>query len=605
MQKIPLLRKDVIAFLTKLPKDPGIYKFIGRNKSPIYIGKAKNIRKRVSSYFQNSKDKPQKIVNLMDEAEFLHITVTNNELEALLLEQNQIKEIRPKFNVQFKDDKGYPWIKISSSKKFPSAKSFLGKKEDKDKLYGPYPNSYAVKDALGLIQKVFKIRNCNDSVFKNRSRPCLQFEIGRCSAPCVNLINREDYCKDVNSAQMLLEGKSEELLSGFYLLMDNFSNSQQYEKAAGYRDKISALRDIQRNQSIGGFKKERDAIALCIENGAAKIGITRVKKGWITGHENFTPKTSISNRLLLEAFLKAHYLNRSYCPGIIVLQEEVDDKPLIEKALSRHHGKKVRIITKPGAKDKGLLQIARSNTMISVKRSSKEKNDISSVLMSLKETLNLKKEIKLIESYDISHHSGAGAVAGCVTYSKNGKVKEKYRLFNISLKNAGNDIASMKEAIERRFLHNPKKLENPDLIIIDGGKTHLKAIKKKIDSLRIKGIELISISKGARRKLSMDSIHTIDGSVIRIAQGSRDHFLLQEIRDETHRFSIENQKKKRAKQSIKSTLDSINGIGEIKRKLLLRYFGSVNQLERASILDLSNVPGIGPKLAKLIYNHLH
>ena len=587
-----------------LPSSPGIYQFIGKDKLPIYIGKAKNIRKRVGSYFRNSDKKSKKIDHLVKEASYLEIIITNTELEALLLEQRLIKEKKPKYNVQFKDDKGYPWIRIEVSKKFPGAKSFLGTKDQKEIYFGPYPNFYSVKQTLNLIHKTFKLRSCTESFFKNRTRPCLQYEIGRCSGPCVGLISVKDYTEEVKATSLLLEGRSEEIISNFYSKMDAYSKKMSYEKAAIYRDKISALRDIQRNQSIAGFSKERDAIVASSFGGITKVGVTHVHNGWIPGHENFIQKTKGIEESVVNSFIKSHYFSNNFCPKTLVLEDYLEDKREIETALSLFHKKKIKIITRPAKKDKGLLEISLSNTRFSLERLSKETKDISHLLISLQEQLKLKNKINLIESYDISHHSGTGAVGGCVAYSKLGRNKEHYRLYDIADVNAGNDIASMEEVIRRRFSHKSILLK-PDLILIDGGRIHLKHIKDLLCKLSISDIEILAISKGARRKADMDSIHAADGSVTRIIKGSKTHLFLQEIRDETHRFSISTQKKKQVKLSMQSNLDDIKGLGVNKKKLLLRYFGSLEQVKKANIQDLMNVSGIGKKIATLIYNHLH
>jgi len=606
MQALPNSRNEIISFLRELPKDAGIYKFIGEKKIPIYIGKAKNIKNRVGSYFQLS-GRTEKVINLVKDAKFLEITVTSTELEALLLEQFLIKEFKPKYNVQFKDDKGYPWIKLETSSDFPSAKSYLGKKDDKETYFGPYPNSYAVRDTLGLIQKTFKLRNCSDSFFKNRNRPCLQYQIEKCSAPCVGLISKEDYLQDVKATSMLLEGKSEDLITDLYSSMDLHSKNQSYEKAGFYRDKISALRDIQRSQSISGFSKERDALYLATVNGNTRIGITHVHKGWITGHENYIQETEGLEESVFETFIKRYYLSNNYCPQSLVIGQELINKKETEEALSEYHNKRVRIISKSNQKDKGLLEITKSNTILASRRKSKDTKDLSSIFGALKKQLYFKKDIRVIESYDISHHSGSGAVGGCVVYGEEGKVKEKYRLFNISKDNAGDDIASMKEVINRRFKNKDIGLSKPSLIIIDGGRNHLNAVRSTLIELELglDDIELLSISKGARRKAEMDSIHTLENRVIRIKKGSISHLFIQEVRDETHRFSILNQKNKQSKLLMRSTLDNINGLGINKKKVLLRYFGSLEQVKRASYSDLMNVSGIGPKIASLIYNELH
>ena len=600
---VPLSKSKLKDFLNELPENPGVYKFLDESKRIIYIGKAKSLRNRISSYFTNSFDKEKKLKRLVYLLNSLEITITNSELEALLLEQYLIKKEKPKFNVQFKDDKGFPWIKIEKSKEFPSAKSFLGKKDIEDEFYGPFPSSYAVQESLRSLQKLFKLRNCSDSFFKNRTRPCIQYEIGRCSAPCLGYISKTEYMKEVDSAKLLLLGKSEELASSFYNLMDKHSKAKSFEKAAIYRDKISSLRDIQRLQSVTGHSQERDAVSICTINGETKVGITHVNGGWVTGHENFIAKNNNLEGHLLENFIETHYLNEAYCPKNIIIREVIRNKEMLELALSEYHQRKIRIISKLTKKDRGLMKICEDNTRFSFQKRTK-KNKAIPAFDSLQEELGLVKKIDLIESYDISHHSGSAAVAGCVVYSKNGKEKNKYKIFNISNKNSGRDIASMVEVIGRRFTDTNLSMEIPSLIIIDGGRVHLLHIIKELKSLGLEEISVISISKGARRKLEMDSIHKQDGSSVRVSKGSLAHKFIQEIRDETHRFSITMQKKKLRKLSTTSSLDSLEGVGPKRKRLLIRYFGSVEQIKRASASDLVNIPGLGKKTATSIYNQL-
>tara|TARA_X000000368_G_scaffold226576_1_gene178822 strand:+ start:4137 stop:5978 length:1842 start_codon:yes stop_codon:yes gene_type:complete len=600
---VPLSKNKLKDFLRDLPKNPGVYKFLDESKKVIYIGKAKNLRNRIPSYFANSSNKTKKLKKLVYLLKSIEITITNSELEALLLEQYLIKEKKPKFNVQFKDDKGFPRIKIESSKEFPSAKPFLGKMNSQDKFYGPFPSSYAVQESLRSLQKIFKLRNCSDSFFKNRTRPCIQYEIGRCSAPCLGYISKKEYMKEVDSASLLLLGKSEELTSSFYSLMDKHSKAKSFEKAAIYRDKISSLRDIQRLQSVTGHSQERDAVSICTINGETKVGITHVNGGWVTGHENFITQNNIVEGSLLRNFIQTYYLSEVYCPKNIIVGEAIQNKEMIELALSEYHNKKVRVISKLATKDKGLMKICEDNTRLSFHKAGIKHRAIPA-LDSLQEELSLTKKIDLIESYDISHHSGSAAVAGCVVYSKNGKEKNRYRLFNISKENSGNDIASMVEVVKRRFTDTNLDKEIPSLIIIDGGKVHLSHVTQELKRLGLKEISVISISKGVRRKLEMDSIHKQDDSSIKVSKGSLAHKFIQEIRDETHRFSITMQKKKQTKLSTASALDSLEGVGPKRKKLLIRYFGSVEQIKRASIIDLINIPGLGKKTAKSIYNQL-
>ena len=597
---IPATDKEIKNFIREIPSNPGVYKFLDKFKSPLYIGKAKSLNKRLASYFRAS-SRSEKINKLIESAKFIEFSLTNTELESLLHEQYLIKSFKPKFNVQFKDDKGYPWIRIETHNSFPAARSFLGKKQDNGKFFGPFPNSYAVRDALKLVQKTFKLRNCSDSYFKNRSRPCLQHEIGRCSAPCVGLINEEDYADEVRGADLLLSGKSEDLVQEFYSLMDNFASKQQYEKAAVYRDRISALRDIQRTQSVAGFNKNRDAIYLTTSKGKRKIGVSSVNGGWVTGHKNFILEGGIEEKETLESFIGHHYLSSKNCPSLLVINQELTNKNLIEKALSEFHEKRISIITKPSKKDKGLLEICRVNTEFILKKD-KTDSDIDYKLDELKKALQIK-EIETIESYDISHHSGDNGVAGCVVYNHEGKAKELYRTYNISEKNSGNDIGSMLELIERRFTN--KRNNTPSLIIIDGGRTHLNQVHKKMKDIGISSVNIISISKGVRRKAAFDSIHLTGGESRIVKEGSVFHNFIQEIRDETHRYAISSQKRKSVKSSLGSSIDKLSGVGDTRKKLLLRYFGSLEQIKRASVDDISEVSGIGTITAKSIYKQLH
>jgi len=599
---IPIRGEEIKEFIKQMPSSPGVYKFLDEFDEPLYIGKAKLLNKRIASYFRQS-SRSNKIIKLLQQSKSLEVVLTNTELESLLHEQFLIKELKPKFNVQFKDDKGYPWIKIETNKTFPAAKSFLGKKLENGKFYGPFPNGYAVRDALKLIQKTFKLRNCSDAYFKNRTRPCLQHEIGRCSAPCIGYISEIEYSSEVKRAELLLEGKSEDLINNFYTEMDKFSLNKDYEKAAIYRDRISALREIQRSQSITGFNKSRDAIYVSNSLNKVKVGVTSVKQGWMTGHKNFLQSNGFDHEDILDNFITQKYLTYKECPDFLIINQRLKNKNLLEKALSRKFSRKIGIITRPGKKDKGLLEACKANTEYAQNKNKLDKN-IKNKFEKLKEGLNLKFDIELIESYDVSHHAGKNAVAGCVVYSANGKAKDLYRSYNISKPNWGNDIASMIELIERRFSGADSKTL-PNLVIIDGGKTHLKKVKEKFKDLGINGIKVISISKGSRRKATFDTIHLSSSQSIAINQTSTFHQFVQEIRDETHRYSINIQKKKMRKTSIMSSLDDLSGIGRARKKILLRYFGSIEQIKRASIDDLREVSGIGKNTAEKIYKAMN
>lgn len=591
--------------LNFLPTEPGIYRFLDSAKQVIYIGKAKNLRKRIKSYFSKSKAQSRKLKRLTSESIFLEITITTSELEALLLEQHSIKELKPKYNVQFKDDKGYPWIKISTSKEYPAAISFRGTKNSKDQYFGPFPSSFAVKNSLKIIQKIFKIRDCKDAFFKNRKRPCLQYEIGRCSAPCVKAISKKDYLKEVQQASNLLEGKTSDLLEVMYLEMDNYSSNKSYEKAADYRNKISSLREIQRDQSIAGHNKDRDAISISQSRGRNRIGVTSVRGGWIVSHKNFTQENSSLKEGLLDSFLSSYYTKESTCPDIILVSEDLIDKQTIQKSLSEYHHKKVSITNKIRNKDIGLMKISQTNTDLYLKRQERNKKNLSIILNSLKEKLNLKEEINLIESYDISHFSGRNALAGQITYNKTGKVRDLYRTYNISKENSGNDIGSMEEVIRRRLTKKGSELNLPSLILIDGGYVHLKAVRNVLDRLSVEGVCLLAISKGARRKPETDLIHTETGKKLSLRKNSPEFLFIQEIRDETHRFSITKQRNKELKSVSRSSLDAIDSVGIERKRALLRFFGSFDQIEKASPKDLMKVRGVGKRTADIIFRNLH
>ena len=605
MQNFIRLSNKKINNLNFIPTEPGIYRFLDSGKQVIYIGKAKNLRKRVKSYFSKSKAQSRKLMRLRSKSVFLEIIITNTELEALLLEQHSIKELKPKYNVQFKDDKGYPWIKLSTSKEYPAAISFRGAKDSKDKYFGPFPSSFAVKNTLKIIQKIFKLRDCKDAFFKNRKRPCLQYEIGRCSAPCVKAISKKDYLKEVQQASNLLEGKANEVLEVLYLEMDKHSSNKSYEKAAKCRNKISSLREIQRDQSIAGYSKDRDAISISYSGERTKVGVTSVRGGWIVSHKNFTQENFSLKEGVLDSFLSSYYTRESTCPNVILVSEDLIDKHNIQIALSEYHNKKVSITNKIRNKDIGLMKISQTNTDLYLKRHKRNKKNLTKVLSSLTEKLELKEAINLIESYDISHFSGKKALAGQITYNQTGKVKDLYRTYNISKKNSGNDIGSMEEVIKRRFTKKGSELIQPSLILIDGSYTHLKAVRKVLDRLSVEGLSLLAISKGARRKPEMDLIHTETGKKLSLRKNSPEFLFIQEIRDETHRFSISKQRKKELKGASKSSLDTIESVGIKRKRDLLRFFGSFDQITKASLKDLMKVRGVGKTTANTIFRDLH
>lgn len=387
--------------------------------------------------------------------------------------------------------------------------------------------------------------------------------------------------------------------------MDNYSSNKSYEKAADYRNKISSLREIQRDQSIAGFNKDRDAISISHASDGNRIGVTSVRGGWIVSHKNFTQENLSFKEGVLDSFLSSYYTVENTCPSVILVPEDLMDKHTIQIALSEYHNKEVFITNKIRNKDIGLMKISQSNTDLYLKKHKRNKKNLSKVLSSLEGKLKLKEAINLIESYDISHFSGKNALAGQITYNREGKVKDLYRTYNISKENSGNDIGSMKEVIKRRFTKKSSELILPSLILIDGSFTHLKAVRKVLDRLSVEGVCLLAISKGARRKPEMDLIHTETGEKLSLRKNSPEFLFIQEIRDETHRFSIGKQRKKELKGASKSSLDAIEYVGIERKRALLRFFGNFDQISKASIKDLMKVKGVGKKTANIIYRDLH
>tara|TARA_B100000029_G_C17593912_1_gene963424 strand:- start:606 stop:2432 length:1827 start_codon:yes stop_codon:yes gene_type:complete len=605
MLKIPSSR-DFFSFIKDLPTSPGVYTFKDSNRKPLYIGKAKNLRNRLKSYLSDSENRPRKIKNLMTESSFLDLVLTKNELESLLLEQHLIKEERPKYNIQFKDDKGYPWISFQINREFPSVRSYQGRKVPGDLYFGPFPSSYSVKNVLDLIQKVFKLRDCSDSFFKNRNRPCLQFEIGKCSAPCVGYISKETYLKEIQQAKALLKGNSEDLIKNLYKSMDLYSNKKEYERAALYRDKISSLREIQRSQSTSGFLQERDAITFSKSSKDIRIGVTEVRGGWIVSHKNFISKETFEESFLIEKFISNYYLDKATIPKNIVVSEGLNDKKTLEKALSNFHKKNIKIISRPGKKDKGLLEISQSNTNFSLNRVKRSKRKLKNQFKSIQKLVGSLNQIKRIEGFDISHFSGKEAVGSCIVFEDDGRKSDEYRLYRISKNNIGNDVGSLIEVVRRRYIKAiDSRKQLPDLVIIDGGLVHLKAVKKELIKLDISGIKLIALAKGARRKEEFDKLVMETGKSFKVNRRSKTHLLIQEIRDESHRFSINNQRKISLKNLKKSKLDDIKGIGRVNKIALLRYFGDIEQMKKTTVKDLMRVEGIGRDKALKIYNYFN
>ncbi len=592
-------KKEIFNKKIELPEDSGIYQFYDEYEKLLYVGKAKNLKNRVSSYLNKGANKKASL--LRNQIRYFELIITKTESDALILEQSFIRKKKPPFNVQFRDDKSYPMIHISSNKEFPEI--YVSRKKQKEGTsFGPYANVNAMRKNIEIIQKVFQIRNCKDVNFRNRSRPCIEHQIGKCSAPCVGLISEKEYKENVDEAKNFLDGKNKSILENFYKKMDDYSNRQDYERAKLYRDKINAIRDTQKNQSILTLYENVDVIAISSDSFSTCLSLVQIRDGWISATKNFFPETknTFTNEDLFEKFITAYYFESS----------EKEINLLTNYKLSLETIKNFKQIDininfiKTNNKNKFLLEIAKSQSSDRLKR--KDFYDwIAPTFENLKRRLDLK-SIEKIEAFDISHISGNNVTASCVVFSDKGPEKKEYRSMNIKT-DKNDDYLALAEAISRRISSLKKRsLPFPSLFLIDGGKGQLNKVKKELENKKVEKIKLISVSKGENRKEKYDKLH-IDflKKEIELEQWKDISRLIQFMRNESHRFALKKHKARRAKTLIGSDLDEIPLIGESLKKELIRHFGGIKRLKDAEINDLKKVEGVGTKKAILIQKHFN
>ncbi len=585
--------------LKKIPTTPGIYKFF-YNSEIIYIGKAKNLKKRVSSYFGNAKKdrKTNQIKKLTDQVETFS---TQNEVEALLLEQLLIKENKPKFNILLRDDKTYPYIFFSDNHEYPSIGLKRTKKAVDEKYFGPFVSSYAVKKSIKEIQKIFKLRNCSDNTFASRSRPCIEYQMKRCSAPCVGYISKNEYSLDVKNAINFLSGDSKRVVKNLSKKMDLYSEKKDYERAIIYRDKIQSIRDTQKKQNVLTDFNELDVFAVRKNKFSTCLSVLKVEAGWINSSQNFFPVTNddTSEEELLSAFLESYVVKDKKRKEINMLFKgniSQDTKSF----LNNLRLPKVNILV-PSSKNENLIEICTSQAKDALRRNNNY-SWIPDALEDLKKFLNLI-EINKIEAFDISHTSGKEVSASCVVMNKSGPDKKNYRIMNIR-KDSNDDYLALSEAIKRRCKNLQKNnLALPEVILIDGGKGQLNTVKKNLDIDTKNSITFISVSKGPNRKEKYDILHT-DKKNFELKNLSKTKKLLQMLRNESHRFAINHHRKRRSKNLLRSNLDDIGGLGPKLKLNLIRYFGGVDKVMEASKDDLKAVPGIGVNKANQIFRYI-
>jgi excinuclease ABC subunit C len=601
---------DSKAFIKRLPSRPGVYRMFDEEEGILYVGKAKNLKNRVSSYFRsNALD--SKTMALVSRIQKVETTVTGSETEALLLEQSLIKEYKPPYNIVFRDDKSYPYILLTTGDKYPRLAFHRGAQKKKGRYFGPFPSAYSVRDSLNILQKVFQVRQCEDTFFKNRARPCLQYQIKRCSGPCCDLISTEDYADDVQHAAMFLEGKNNAVMQDYANKMEDASDKLEFEKAAHYRDQVGHLRKIQEQQYVVGNQGDIDVHAVVINPGGVCVLVMFIRGGRMLGNKTFFPKTRLDENEseVLAAFLPQFYLSGSggrETPPEVVVNARIEDKFVLEGALTSQSGRKVMISDNVRSHRKRWVNLAVTNAEQSLGSHMASRNNLQQRFQSLQEALSLEEMPGRLECFDISHTSGEATVASCVVFDQNGPLKSDYRRFNIDGITPGDDYAAMSQALSRRYTRI-KKGEGllPDILFIDGGKGQLSEAEKIFEELQIKGVTLVGIAKGPTRKAGLESLILSGGPELNLAQDNPGLHLIQHIRDESHRFAITAHRTRRGKKRTESVLEGIDGVGPKRRRSLLRHFGGSAQVASAGLEELAKVEGISRILAEHIYATLH
>lgn len=600
---------DAEAFLKTLTTRCGVYQMYGSDGGLLYVGKARNLRSRVASYFRN-RGLNAKTVALVSRIADIQVTVTATEVDALLLEHNLIKSHRPPFNVLLKDDKSYPYILLTTEDRYPRLAFHRGAKRRKGSYFGPYPSGGAVRQSLHLMQRVFKVRQCEDSYFRNRSRPCLQYQINRCTAPCVGLVSEEDYAEQVEKTALFLQGKSRELLVRLADDMEQAAARLAFEEAAELRDQIAHLQQVQSSQGIEGAHGDLDVVAAASEGGQSCVQVIFVRDARVLGSKSFYPRTRLGEtpEAVLEAFLPQFYLRGGQTlPGDIVLSHRPDSAEALEAVFSEAAGHRVRLRDRVREARARWLQLALQTAETNLAAHLSGRKSAGERLEALRAVLDLPLEPQRIECFDISHSSGESTVASCVVFDEGGARKSDYRRFNIREIAAGDDYAAMRQALQRRFRRlRDESAVLPDILLIDGGKGQVRQAIEVLAELEIGTVTVVGVAKGTTRKAGFETL--VLGENGRETQLAADHpalHLIQQVRDEAHRFAITGHRNRRDRQRRESVLESIPGVGAKRRRELLRHFGSAGAVKNASVEELRKIPGISANMARTIYDHLH
>ena len=598
---------DLKNFLATLPNLPGVYRMIGADETVLYVGKARDLKKRVSSYFNKTGLSPR-IQLMVAKIARVDITVTRTEAEALLLENNLIKTLSPRYNILFRDDKSYPYLMISGHAS-PRLAYYRGTQDKKSRYFGPYPNAWAVRETVNLVQRVFRLRTCEDTVFANRSRPCLLYQIKRCSGPCVNAIAPADYAADVQRAVLFLEGKEDELLQELTARMQAAAEKLEFELAAAYRNQIQNIAKVREQQVIeGGAERDADILAAVFDQGVWCVALAMVRSGRHLGDRHFFPRNieAVNGPEVLEAFIEQHYQDKPI-PSRLILNQALDGAAFGE-LLSAQAGYKVRIILAPQGEARVWLAMAEKGARVAIAQQQAQSASQEARLGALREALDMP-GLNRVECFDISHTMGEATVASCVVYDQGKMQNSEYRRYNISGITPGDDYAAMRDALTRRYRKLQESGEGdgkrPDLVLIDGGQGQLNIAREVMAELGVSDIELIGVAKGPERKAGLEELVFTDGRVRQLRPDDPALHLIQTIRDEAHRFAITGHRARRGKARTRSTLEDVPGIGPARRKALLERFGGLQGVTGASVETLAQVPGISRELAQRIYDILH
>ena len=585
---------DPKAFVAGLPSLPGVYRMLGKGGEALYVGKARDLRKRVASYFQKTQASPR-IQMMVSQVASMEVTATRSEGEALLLENNLIKSLAPRYNILFRDDKSYPYLMVTGHR-YPRLGFHRGAKDRRNRYFGPFPHAYAVRESIQLLQRVFRLRTCEDTVFENRSRPCLLHQIRRCTAPCTGKIAPEPYAEDVAHAMLFLEGREDDVIQSLSGKMSAASQARRYEEAAAYRDQVRALSRVQVRQYVESNRGvDADVVACAIEGGIACVNLVMIRGGRHVGDRSFFPSNAegAGEDEVVSAFLEQHYLEQP-APGLVVTSEPVELESV--NVVNPSHGER-----------KVWLDMGRKNALLAIAQRVRDRATQEGRLAALREALALAEGAQRIECFDISHTMGEATVASCVVYDRQQMQKSEYRRFNIRDVTPGDDYAAMRQVLSRRYERVAGEGGRiPDLILIDGGRGQVGAARAALTDLGLHQACVVGVAKGPGRRPGMEELVLESGErTLQLEPAHPGLHLIQQIRDEAHRFAIVGHRARRGKTRTTSMLNEIPGIGAKRRQALIEHFGGLRGVQSAAVDDIAKVAGISRPLAERIYRHLH